>query len=165
MLNCRRGLATFLPLLDRCEYCTGLRWLGHTWHRLRNGACSPGIRELHEHHLKTCQADGKDSSPMSSTTHRYQRYAWLPIYPIKALSTCAGVQPQHHSGIPSGKMVSAREKSKAEKKRLIFPGLRRKPVKPLTWDLLCSQRPQAPSKWSEDAERLLYWVLDAQAKK
>jgi len=125
------GAWTFLPLLDRCECCTGLRWLGHSWHRLRNGACSPGIRELHEHHLKTCQADGKDSSPLSSTTHRCQRHAWLPIYPIKALSTCAGVQPQHHSGIPSGKMVSAREKSKGEKKRLIFPGLHRKPINPL----------------------------------
>ena len=46
-----------------------------------------------------------------------------------------------------------------------IPWFTQKANKPLTQDLLCSQRPQAPSKWSEDAERLLYWVLDAQAKK
>ena len=44
--------------------------------------------------------------------------------------------------------------SKGEKKRLIFLGLHRKPIKPLTWDLLCSRRPQAPSQRAEDAGRL-----------
>ena len=43
--------------------------------------------------------------------------------------------------------VSERDESKGERKRLIFLGLHRKPIKPLTWDLLCSQRPQAPSRW------------------
>jgi len=53
--------------------------------------------------------------------------------------------------------VGERE-SKGEKKRLIFLGLHRKPIKPLIWDLLCSRRPQAPSQWSEDTERLLSGV-------
>ena len=134
-------------------------------HRWRNGTCSLGIRELPEHSLNTCQGDRKDSSALSSTTHRCQRHARLPIYPIEALSMFAGVQTQHHPGIPSGKPVSAREKSEGEKKRLIFPGLHRKPIRPLAWDLLCSQRSHVPSEWSEDAERLLNWVLEAQAKK
>ena len=47
-------------------------------------------------------------------------------------------------------------KKKEEIKRLMFLGLHRRPIKPLTWDLLCSQRPQAPSWWGEDAERLLH---------
>ena len=54
---------------------------------------------------------------------------------------------------------------KEERKRLIFLGLHRKPIKSLTRDLLCSQRPQAPSRWGEDTERFLDWVLEAQAKK
>ena len=134
-------------------------------HRWRNGACSPGIREFPEHSLNTCQGEGKDSSPLSTTTHRCQRHARLPMYPTEALSMCAVVQPQHPPGIPSGKMALAREKSKGEKKRLIFPGLHRKPIRSLTRDLLCSQRPHAPSEWSEDAEHLLDWVLEERAKK
>ena len=55
-----------------------------------------------------------------------------------------------------------REESKGERKRLIFLGLLRKPIKPLAWGLLCSQRPQAPSQWGEGSERLLERVLEAQ---
>ena len=54
-------------------------------------------------------------------------------------------------------------KKKIERKRLIFLGLRRKPIKPLAWGLLCSRRPQAPSRWGEGAERLLERVLEARA--
>ena len=32
----------------------------------------------------------------------------------------------------------------------MFLGLHRRPIKPLTWDLLCSRRPQVPSRWGED---------------
>ena len=60
--------------------------------------------------------------------------------------------------------VGKRE-SKGEIKRLIFLGLHRKPIKPLTWDFLCSRRPQAPSRWSENTERFLNWVLEAWAGK
>ena len=56
-------------------------------------------------------------------------------------------------------------KKKIERKRLIFLGLRRKPIKPLAWGLLCSRRPQAPSRWGEGAEHLLERVLEAQAGK
>jgi len=56
-------------------------------------------------------------------------------------------------------------KNKGERKRLIFLGLHRKPIKPLTRDLLCSRRPQAPSQWDEDAKCLPDRVLEAQAKK
>ena len=57
---------------------------------------------------------------------------------------------------------------------MIFLGLHRKPIKLLTQNLLCSQRPQVPSRWGEDAGRLLPGedagclpnrVLEAQAKK
>ena len=58
-----------------------------------------------------------------------------------------------------------KRKNKRERKRLIFLGLHRKPIKPLTQDLLCSRRPQVPSQWGEDAERLPDRVLEAQAKK
>ena len=65
-----------------------------------------------------------------------------------------------------GQMISEkRRKNKEERKRLIFLDLHRKPIKPLTRDLLCSRRPQAPSQWSEDAECLLNWVLEARAKR
>ena len=57
------------------------------------------------------------------------------------------------------------DKKVKERKRLIFLGLHRKPIKPLTWDLLCSRRPQAPSQWGEDAECLLKRVLEARAGK
>ena len=50
--------------------------------------------------------------------------------------------------------VGERDKSKGERKRLIFLGLHRKPIKSLTRDLLCSRRLQAPSRWGEDAGRL-----------
>ena len=60
-------------------------------------------------------------------------------------------------------MVLVREK--VERKRLIFLGLHRKPIKPLTRDLLCSWKPQAPSRWSENAECFLERVLEAQAGK
>ena len=52
-----------------------------------------------------------------------------------------------------------------ERKRLIFYGLRRKPVKPLAWGLLCSRRPQAPSQCGERAESLLEGVLEVWAGK
>ena len=54
--------------------------------------------------------------------------------------------------------------SKGERKRPIFLGLHRKPIKPLTWDLPCSWRPQAPSRWGEDAERLLERVLETRTE-
>ena len=60
-------------------------------------------------------------------------------------------------------------KAKGRKRGLIFLGLHRKPIKPMTLDLLCSRRPQAPSRWGEDAgrpfpedaRRLPDWVLEA----
>jgi len=57
---------------------------------------------------------------------------------------------------------------------LIFLDKHRKPIKLLAWNLLCSQRPQVPSQWGEDAGRPLpgedagllpNGVLEAQAKK
>ena len=52
-----------------------------------------------------------------------------------------------------------------ERKRLIFLGLHRKPIKPLAQGLLCSRTPQAPSRWGEGAEHLLGRVLEAWAGK
>ena len=52
-----------------------------------------------------------------------------------------------------------------ERKRLIFLGLRRKPIKPLAQGFFCSQRPQEPSRWGEGTERLLERVLEARAGK
>ena len=57
------------------------------------------------------------------------------------------------------------DKKVKERKRLIFLGLRRKPIKPLAWGLLFSWRPQAPSRWGEGTEHLLERVLEAQAGK
>ena len=54
--------------------------------------------------------------------------------------------------------IKIKRKNKGERKKLMFLGLHRKPIKPLAWDLLCSRRPQAPSRWGEDAGRLLPWV-------
>ena len=54
---------------------------------------------------------------------------------------------------------------KGERKTLIFLGLHRKPIKPLAQGLLCSRRPQAPSRWDEGAETLLERVLIDQAGK
>ena len=74
-------------------------------------------------------------------------------------------------------MASAREKElkvKGRERCLIFLGLHRKPIKLLTWNLLCSRRPQVPSWWDEDTGcplpgedtgRLPDQVLEAQAKK
>ena len=65
-------------------------------------------------------------------------------------------------------------KVKGRERGLIFLGLHRKPIKLLTWNLLCSRRPQAPSLWGEDTGRPLPGedagclpdqVLEAQAKK
>ena len=77
---------------------------------------------------------------------------------------CQGPAPAGFRDTLRMNSVGKRE-SKGEKKRLIFLGIHRKPIMPLTWDLLCSWRPQAPSRWSEDEERLLDWVLEARAKK
>ena len=52
-----------------------------------------------------------------------------------------------------------------ERRRLIFLGLHRKPIKPLTQGLLCSRRPQAPSRWGEGTECLLEGILEAQTGK
>ena len=68
------------------------------------------------------------------------------------------------NGLELGGPESTDKKVK-ERKRLIFLGLRRKPVKPLAWGLLFSWRPQAPSRWGEGTERLLERVLEAQAGK
>ena len=57
------------------------------------------------------------------------------------------------------------DKKVKERKRLIFLGLCRKPIKSLTWGLICSRRPQAPSRWGESSERLLKRVLEAWAGK
>ena len=74
-------------------------------------------------------------------------------------------------------MASAREKElkvKGRERGLIFLGLHRKPIKLLTRNLLCSQRPQVPSRWGEntgcplpgeDTGHLPDQVLEAQAKK
>jgi len=65
-------------------------------------------------------------------------------------------------------------KVKGERKRLDLLGLHRKPIKLPTPNLLCSWRPQAPSRWGEDARCPLSGqdagclpnrVLEAQAKK
>ena len=52
-----------------------------------------------------------------------------------------------------------------ERKRLIFLGLCRKPTKPLAQGLLCSRRPQVPSRWGEGTEHLLERVLETWAGK
>ena len=57
-------------------------------------------------------------------------------------------------------VVRVNDKKVKERKRLIFLGLRRKPVKPLAQGLLCSRRPQAPSRWGEGTEHLLERVLN-----
>ena len=62
-------------------------------------------------------------------------------------------------------VVGVDDKKVKERKRLIFLGLHRKPIKSLTQGLLCSRRPQAPSQWGEDAEHLLERVLEAQTGK
>ena len=73
----------------------------------------------------------------------------------------AGVQPPQDPGESKGETVLAKRfrerggKNVADKKiearkRLIFLGLHRKPIKSQTRDLLCSRRPQAPS-WSPEA--------------
>ena len=62
-------------------------------------------------------------------------------------------------------LVQSQPIRKQRRERLIFLGLHRKPIKPLTRDLLCSRRPQAPSRWGEGAEHLLERVLEAQAGK
>ena len=56
-------------------------------------------------------------------------------------------------------------RNKGERKRLIFTGLCRKPTKSLTRGLLCSRRPQVPSRWGEGIEHLLERVLQAWAGK
>ena len=53
---------------------------------------------------------------------------------------------------PEPGVPESTNKKVKETKRLIFLGLRRKP---LAQGLLCSQRPQALSPWGECAERLL----------
>jgi len=68
--------------------------------------------------------------------------------------------------------ASAIRKVKGRKRGLIFLGLHRNPIKPVTPDLLCSRRPQAPSQWGEDAghpspeeaRRLPNWVLEARER-
>ena len=63
--------------------------------------------------------------------------------------SCRGPAPAGSKDTLRMNGISERE-SKGERKRLIFLGLHRKPIKPLTWDLLCSRRPQVPSRWGED---------------
>ena len=55
------------------------------------------------------------------------------------------------------------DKKVKERKRLIFLGLRRKPIKPLAQGLPCSRRPQVPSRWGEGTQRLLERFLEARA--
>ena len=57
------------------------------------------------------------------------------------------------------------DKKVKERRRLIFLGLRRKPIKPLAQGVLCLRRPQVPSWWGEGAECLLETVWEAQAGK
>ena len=59
---------------------------------------------------------------------------------------------------------SRRLESKGEKKADI-PWFMQKASKALAWGLLCSRRPQAPSRWGEGAEHLLKRVLEARAGK
>ena len=60
---------------------------------------------------------------------------------------------------------SQQEESKGERKRLIFLGLQRKPIKPLVQGLHCSQRHKAPSRRGEGTGRLLERVLEGEARK
>ena len=57
------------------------------------------------------------------------------------------------------------DKKVKERKRLIHLGLHRKSIKPLAQGLLCSRRPQEPSRWGEGPEHLLERVLEARAGK
>ena len=74
------------------------------------------------------------------------------IFLVRTLEWVAtGVHPRQDAGIPSGWRCRQIGKVKRIERGLIFLGLHRKPIKLLTWNLLCSQRPQAPSRWGEDA--------------
>ena len=86
-----------------------------------------------------------------------------------------GSIPSRIQGYPQDDGISDKEsKKKGRERGLIFLGLHRKPIKLLARNLLCSWRPQEPSRWGEDAGCPLPgedagclpdWVLEAQAKK
>ena len=66
---------------------------------------------------------------------------------------------------PESGCPESTDKKVNERKRLIIPWFTQKANKPPAWGLLCSQRPQEPSRWSEGTEHLLDRVLEARAGK
>ena len=102
-------------------------------------------------HLKThhwtlhCTPERRNPAPPTRTPTQASLTGKLP-----------GSSPSRIQGYPQDERHW--QESKGQRKRLIFLGLHRKPIKSPTRDLLCSQRPQAPSQWSEDAERFLSGV-------
>ena len=87
----------------------------------------------------------------------------------------AGVQPQQDPGVPSGWMVLVRGEGREERIEANIPWFTQKankaPDKGLALfteaagTLSPEWRCRAPSSWNEDTERLLHWVLEAQAGK
>ena len=73
------------------------------------------------------------------------------------LTTLSGSSPGRSRYTLRRNGVGKRGKVKGRKRGLIFLGLHRKPIMSMTLDLLCSQRPQAPSQWGEDTGRPLPW--------
>ena len=93
-------------------------------------------------------------------------------------SSGAGVQPLQDPGEPEGETASANDLAREiknvvdnkieERKRLIFLGLHRKPIKPQDKELALFMEAIGAllvSRGSEDAERLPIQVLETQADK
>ena len=93
---------------------------------------------------------------------------------------CTGVQPRLDPGIPSGRTALATERNRERdkerilqlrkqrrEKRLIFLGLRRKPIKPQhgTCSVHIGRRRPLESWKVPHLRHLLEWVLEAQAGK
>ena len=78
-----------------------------------------------------------------------------------------GVQRQQDPGYPQDEWHchQERERKRERKKRGWYSLVYRKVNKAPAQDLLCSRRPQAPSRCGEGAEHLLERVLEAQAGK
>ena len=62
-------------------------------------------------------------------------------------------------------VVWSRRYESKEEKEADIPWFTQKANKAPAQSLLCSRRPQAPSRWGEGAEHLLKRVLEAQAGK
>ena len=87
---------------------------------------------------------------------------------------CRGPAPAGSKGSLRMTALANRESKEGRDRGLIFLGLHRKPIKFLTWNLLCSRMRQVPSQWGEDAGcplpdkdagHLPNGVLETQAKK